>query len=426
MPVSIVVGAQWGDEGKGKIIDVLSENARAVLRYQGGANAGHTVFVGKTKYVLHLIPSGILRPDVVCIIGDGVVLDPLAFKEELDMLHAAGIETVNRLWISPRTHIVLPYHKRLDQCSEKRKGDNKIGTTGRGIGPAYMDKYYRMGLRAIDLLNPHIRRERILRNLEMKNFMLRNYFDEEPLDTDTVLEQAEQFARILKPYVRETVKDIAEMARGNEHLLVEGAQGAMLDIDYGSYPYVTSSHPVAGGAFTGSGLGPFTGSPLHIYGVAKAYLTRVGNGPFPTELNDNAGAFLRDRGHEYGATTGRPRRCGWLDLVALKYSVLVNGMTRLAVTKLDVLDAMETIRVCTRYSLEGKTVDFFPADPMAQEKVVPRYVEFDGWRQDTSQCTEYKALPEKAKNYLKFIEDFLGIPITIISNGQRRDQIIHV
>lgn len=426
MSVSIVVGAQWGDEGKGKIIDVLSENASAVLRYQGGANAGHTVYIGEQKYVLHLIPSGILRPDVVCFIGDGVVLDPIAYQEELDVLHKAGIRTEGRLWVSPRTHIILPYHKRLDMCAEKRKGKKKIGTTGRGIGPAYMDKYSRMGLRAIDLLNEPIRRERILQNLEMKNFLLTSYYEETPLDPEDILQQAAACADILKPYVRETIPDLAEMNAKGRHLLIEGAQGAMLDIDYGSYPYVTSSHPVAGGAFTGSGLGVYSGGDMRLLGVAKAYLTRVGNGPFPTELDDETGRMLRDRGNEYGATTGRPRRCGWLDLVALKYSCLVNGLTHLAITKLDVLDGFDTLNVAVAYQYKGRRLDFFPADLQAQEEVTPVYKSFKGWQKDTSTCREYDDLPDAARAYLAYIAEFLGIPVHIVSTGQRRDQIIFV
>ncbi len=423
MSVSIVVGAQWGDEGKGKIIDVLSSGADIVLRYQGGANAGHTVFIGETKYVLHLIPSGILRPEVACIIGGGVVLDPEAFMAEVEVLHKAGISTDGRLIISPRTHIILPYHKTLDKCSEKRLGRQKIGTTGRGIGPAYVDKYNRTGIRAVDLLNDTIREERIRDNMKQKNFLIEHYYQEQPLNVDDILEQAAGYARALKPYIAETIGMVQQALKEDKRILVEGAQGALLDIDYGSYPYVTSSHPVAGGAFIGSGLGLVTKS-TQVIGVAKAYLTRVGNGPFPTELKGDTGTLLRDRGSEYGATTGRPRRCGWLDLVALRYSMHINGLTELALTKIDVLDGFSELKMATAYKLNGRELDTFPADPLEQEKIEPVYTTLSGWSDKTSACATIGELPRPARDYITFIEDFLKIPVKIISTGQRRDQIL--
>ncbi|HED11000.1 MAG TPA: adenylosuccinate synthase [Caldithrix abyssi] len=423
MSVSIVVGAQWGDEGKGKIIDVLSAGADMVLRYQGGANAGHTVFIGETKYVLHLIPSGILRPDVTCIIGDGVVLDPEAFMAEVEILHKAGIKTEGRLIISPRTHIILPYHKKLDNCSETLMGKQKIGTTGRGIGPAYVDKYNRTGLRAVDLLNDTIREERIRENMKQKNFLIEQYYHEQPLNTDEILEQAAVYARAIKPYISETIDRVQQSLQQGEAILVEGAQGALLDIDYGSYPFVTSSHPVAGGAFVGSGLGLVT-QHTEVIGVAKAYLTRVGNGPFPTELKGATGTLLRDRGGEYGATTGRPRRCGWLDLVALRYSMHINGLTQLALTKIDVLDGMSELKMAISYKLEGRELATFPADPVEQESIEPVYITLPGWSEATSACSSVEELPRSARDYIAFIEDFLKIPVKIISTGQRRDQIL--
>ncbi|HHM02261.1 MAG TPA: adenylosuccinate synthase [Caldithrix abyssi] len=422
MSVSIVVGAQWGDEGKGKIIDVLSASADMVLRYQGGANAGHTVYIGQKKYVLHLIPSGILRPGVVCVIGGGVVLDPEAFKAEIDVLHDAGIQTQGRLLISPRTHIILPYHKKLDQCSEDQKGRQKIGTTGRGIGPAYVDKYNRAGLRAIDLLNEAIREERIRENLKLKNFIIEKYYNEEPLDESLILQQAAAHAELIRPYIAETIERVDTALRGKRSILVEGAQGALLDIDYGSYPFVTSSHPVAGGAFIGSGLGVVPDA--EVIGVAKAYLTRVGNGPFPTELNDATGTLLRDRGGEYGATTGRPRRCGWLDLVALRYSARINGLTQIALTKVDVLDGMDRLKVATAYTLDGHELDTFPADPEEQKRIQPVYKTLEGWNDSTASCDSMSALPRQAREYIAYMEDYLKIPVKIVSTGQRRDQIL--
>ncbi len=423
MSVSIVVGAQWGDEGKGKIIDVLSADADIVLRYQGGANAGHTVFIGEKKYVLHLIPSGILRPDVTCIIGGGVVLDPEAFMAEVAILQKSGVTTEGRLIISPRTHIILPYHKKLDNCSETRRGKQKIGTTGRGIGPAYVDKYNRIGLRAVDLLNDKIREERIRENMKQKNFLIEHYYQEPPLDVDEILEQAAGYARDLRPFISETIELVQEARLHGKNILVEGAQGALLDIDYGSYPYVTSSHPVAGGAFIGSGLG-LVSSHTEVVGVAKAYLTRVGNGPFPTELSGETGTLLRDRGGEYGATTGRPRRCGWLDLVALRYSMHINGLTRLALTKIDVLDGFPELKVATAYKLNGREMTTFPADTIEQDKVEPVYTTLPGWDAATSSCSGFGELPRQARDYIAFIEDFLKIPVKIISTGQRRDQIL--
>lgn len=423
MSVQIVVGAQWGDEGKGKIIDVLSEKMEMVLRYQGGANAGHTVYVGEKKYVLHLIPSGILRDGVICVIGGGVVLDPQAFMEELELLDKAGINYKERLYISPRAHIILPYHKKLDTQSESSKGEKSIGTTGRGIGPAYADKYNRLGLRAIDLLDEEVCATKIRENLKFKNFLFKNFYKCDTEDEDDTIAFANKYAQKLKPYIKETLPLIHKYQKDNKPILVEGAQGALLDIDYGSFPYVTSSHPVAGGAFIGSGLAPVKSE---ITGVLKAYLTRVGNGPFPTELKDDVGEKLGKIGHEFGATTGRPRRCGWLDLVAAKYSVQINGLTGLAVTKLDVLSDFDIIKVCTKYLYNGKTLEWLPADQKVFSELEPEYTELKGWKDSIENCRSYTELPAEAKDYLKYIEEYLDTPVKYISVGQRRDQIIHL
>ncbi len=422
MSVKIVVGAQWGDEGKGKIIDVLSADMDMVIRYQGGANAGHTVYIGENKYVLHLIPSGVLRDGVKCIIGGGVVLDPSAFCEELDVLDKAGINYNERLFISPRTHIIFPYHKKLDSQSESSKGKKQIGTTGRGIGPAYADKYNRLGIRAIDLLNPEICKEKIKNNLKFKNFVFEKYYNAEPESVDKTIKFAIDYAEKLKPFIKETLSLVHDYQKNNNPILIEGAQGALLDIDYGSFPYVTSSHPVAGGAFIGSGVAPVQSE---ITGVMKAYLTRVGNGPFPTELNDEIGEKLRKNGHEFGATTGRPRRCGWLDLVAARYSAQINGLTNLALTKLDVLSDFKKITVCTSYLYKGEEVEWLPADQNILENITPQYKELKGWNCSIDGLKNYAELPEEAKSYIDFIESFLDLPVKYISIGQRRDQIIH-
>ncbi len=423
MAVIIVVGAQWGDEGKGKIIDVLSADMDMVIRYQGGANAGHTVYVGEKKYVLHLIPSGILRDGVICIVGDGVVLDPVAFCDELAVLSKAGIDYARRLFISPRAHIIFPYHKVLDAMAESKKGKKQIGTTGRGIGPAYADKYNRTGIRAIDLLDENAYISKLEDNLRQKNFMLREYYHCNTIDLDEMKAFAAEHADKLRPYIKETYTLVNDFRRSERPILLEGAQGALLDIDFGSYPYVTSSHTVSGGAFTGSALAPVG---AQITGVMKAYLTRVGNGPFPTELNDEDGKTLAKKGHEFGATTGRPRRCGWLDLVAAKYSGEINGLTNIALTKIDVLQGFKTIRVCISYTVDGREITEFPADQHALKTARPNYREFPGWEEDIAGCCSRADLPQAARDYIAFIEDYLDRPVKYISVGQRRDQIIHV
>ncbi|MGD9898494.1 MAG: adenylosuccinate synthase [Calditrichaceae bacterium] len=422
MSVKIVVGSQWGDEGKGKIIDVLSETMDLVIRYQGGANAGHTVCIGEDKYVLHLLPSGILRPGVKCIIGGGVVLDPEAFQDELNFLKSVGVDYQNRLMISPRTHVIFPYHKMLDKLSETGKGKEQIGTTGRGIGPAYTDKYSRMGIRAVDLINDDIRNQRLKENISQKNFLFEKYYKSRPIELDEILNTGAMYAEIIRPYVTETVEMVNHFLRQDKNILLEGAQGALLDIDYGSYPYVTSSHTISGGGTIGSGV-PVT-SVDGVTGVMKAYLTRVGNGPFPTEEDNQTGQKLRDIGAEYGATTGRPRRCGWLDLVAARYSVQINGITDLALTKLDVLDQFEKIYVCTSYKHKNHTLNTFPADQTLLSEIEPVYEELPGWKESINSIRSFNGLPLKTRNYIKYIEDFCSVPVKYISVGHRREEII--
>jgi len=422
MPVQVVIGSQWGDEGKGKLIDVLSEHMDLVIRFQGGANAGHTVYIGEQKFVLHLIPSGILRENVVCIIGAGVVLDPDEFVKELDYLQSVGVNYKDRLIISPRTHIIFPYHKRLDNLSEKGKGTKQIGTTGRGIGPAYSDKYNRIGIRAVELINKDIRENKISSNVQYKNFLFEKYYDAEPMDESEVQAIAADYAKVIKPYVQETLELVNSYKLNQKNILLEGAQGTLLDVDYGSYPFVTSSHTLAGGCTIGSGIPPTEID--EVTGVMKVYQTRVGNGPFPTEDDQADGTKLRDLGGEYGATTGRPRRCGWLDMVAARYSVMINGISNLALTKLDVLDGFENIKVCTGYKYGDKVLKFFPADQDCFKKVEPVYETLPGWNTTTSDKRKYSDLPENARKYIEYIEQNCGIPVKFVSVGYRRDQII--
>ncbi len=422
MPVQVVVGSQWGDEGKGKIIDVLSEKMDLVVRFQGGANAGHTVYIGEQKFVLHLIPSGILRPGVVCIIGEGVVLDPEAFISELDYLSEAGVDFKERILVSPRTHIIFPYHKQLDQFSEQDKGAKQIGTTGRGIGPAYSDKYNRIGIRAVDLINDRIREQKISENVASKNFLFQTYYKGAGMNEDEMQEVGKKYAEAIRPYIRETLDIVHKYRMKNKNILLEGAQGTLLDVDYGSYPYVTSSHTLAGGCTIGSGVPP-TGID-EVTGVLKVYQTRVGNGPFPTENHGEDGEKLRKIGGEFGATTGRPRRCGWLDLVAARYSIMVNGITNLALTKLDVLDHFDTIYVCTAYKYKGELLESFPADQSCLEEIEPVYEAIQGWKAATSGALTYEELPEGARAYIEHIEQSCNVPVKYVSVGFRRDQII--
>lgn len=424
MSIRVVVGAQWGDEGKGKIVDLLSKDTRYVVRYQGGANAGHTLKFDDKKVVLHLIPSGIFNGDAKCIIGNGVVMDPYALLKEIDTVEAMGISLKGRLYVSNAAHIILPYHQVLDKVKEEHRGHDAIGTTGRGIGPAYVSKVSRVGIRASDLFHPEQFREKLESNLADINQALEHIYGREPLNPETILEEALDAADKLCPYITNTSQILHQAIDQEEAILLEGAQGSLLDIDHGTYPYVTSSSPTSGGACTGSGIPPT--AIQYVMGITKAYCTRVGNGPFPTELNDSYGEELRAKGQEFGATTGRPRRCGWLDLVALKYAVRINGINELALTKLDVLNNFETVKACTEYEIDGTRSDVFPLDLADIDSVKPVYKTFPGWKEDIGKYTSADSLPVNTKEYLKFIENYLGVDIKIISTGPNRSETILV
>lgn len=422
MGVSVLVGSQWGDEGKGKIVDILSEHYEIVTRYQGGANAGHTVEIGDKQYILHLIPSGILRENVICVIGNGVVIDPSALLEEIDLLRKNDIEVDGRLFISHNAHLIMPYHKLLDSISES--GENKIGTTGRGIGPCYIDKFGRKGIRIVDLLNKKVLEEKIRANLKEKNTFLQKVHDHEGLDVEKIIEEYTEFDKIIDKYVKDVPAFLNQAIEDGKSILLEGAQGALLDVDHGTYPFVTSSSPTSGGACTGTGIPPTKIDS--VIGIVKAYTTRVGNGPFPTELLDDDGELLRKEGAEFGATTGRPRRCGWFDAFLVSYSQMVNGITSVAITKLDVLSKFDKIKVCTGYELDGKLLKSFPSDVDRLTKVKPVYEELDGWKEDITECTSYDSLPGKTKEYLKFISEQSGIKVKIISVGPKRKQTFFI
>jgi adenylosuccinate synthase len=418
----VVVGTQWGDEGKGKVVDLLTERADAVVRFQGGHNAGHTLVIGGEKTVLHLIPSGILRAGVTCYIGNGVVLAPDALLHEVRHLEDRGVPVRGRLRVSDACALILPYHVALDRAREVARGAKAIGTTGRGIGPAYEDKVSRRGLRVGDLFHRERFAAKLGEVLDYHNFALRHYFKTEPLDFQQVLEQALAFADELGPLVGDVPALLHQAIGRGESLLFEGAQGTYLDIDHGTYPYVTSSNTTAGGAATGSGVGPRHLD--YILGITKAYTTRVGAGPFPTELFDETGARLAERGHEFGATTGRPRRCGWFDAVALRRSVEVNSVTGLCVTKLDVLDGLDSIQVCIGYRCDGEERDTPPNGAEALAACEPVYEEHPGWHESTVGVTRYEALPVNARSYLARVETLTGAPVDIISTGPDREETI--
>ncbi|MDX1585635.1 MAG: adenylosuccinate synthase [Balneolaceae bacterium] len=424
MSIRVVVGAQWGDEGKGKIVDHLSKEADYVVRYQGGANAGHTLKFDGKKVVLHLIPSGIFNGDAKCIIGNGVVIDPHALLEEIEHIEEMGFGLKSRLFISSAAHIILPYHQTLDQIKEKHRGDDAIGTTGRGIGPAYVSKVSRVGIRAGDLFHPELLKEKVESNLADINKALEHIYGEEPLDPKPILDNALEAADKLCPYITNTSHILHEAIENDESILLEGAQGSLLDIDHGTYPYVTSSSPTSGGACTGSGIPPTAIDK--VMGISKAYCTRVGNGPFPTELHDDFGELLREKGQEFGATTGRPRRCGWIDLVALKYAVRTNGINELALTKMDVLNDFKEIKLCTGYDINGEQTDVFSLDLSDIEAVEPIYKTMPGWQEDINLCNSVDELPEEAKKYLRFVQDYLGVDLKILSTGPNRTETIVV
>lgn len=422
MPVRVIIGAQWGDEGKGKIVDLLARKVQVVARYQGGANAGHTIWDGDKKYVLRLIPSGILHEGVMCILGNGVVIDPIAFFEELEGLSRSGIRMEGRVMISPHAHIILPYHKLIDQAKEKYLGKNQVGTTQRGIGPAYLDKIDRCGIRAIDLLDHRNLSEKLNKNICEKNKILKAFGAEE-LSPEPVIQQFQDLGDRLRAHVKDTAGYLYDAVKSGKEILLEGAQGTLLDIDHGTYPFVTSSNASSGGACTGLGLGPTCID--HVMGVAKAYTTRVGNGPFPTEFDEVFSEKVRKLGGEYGAVTGRPRRCGWLDLVQLKYAMIVNGIDELAITKLDVLDSLEELQVCIGYKMNGVTINDPVTDARELEKVEPVYKSFKGWNSDTTGAKSFSDLPQNAQTYLRFIENYMrDAKIKIVSIGQERDRTL--
>jgi len=422
MPVLVVVGAQWGDEGKGKIIDLLTERADVVARYQGGHNAGHTVVVGKEEFVLHLIPSGILHKGKQCIIGNGVVVDPAALLEEMDGLVKRGIRFSDSLLISKNAHLIMPYHKALDVASEQLKGNKKIGTTGRGIGPAYADKISRKGIRMGDLLDAAAFREKLFSNTDEANFMLKRFYSAPLVDPERVLAEYRGYARRLKRYIADTTIVLDKALSSKKKVLAEGAQGTHLDVDHGTYPYVTSSSPTAGGACTGLGIGPKT--ITEVMGIVKAYTTRVGSGPFPTELENKTGELLRARGKEYGATTGRARRCGWFDALIVRHAVRVNSMTSAAITKLDVLDTLPELKICVGYKYKGKLHEEMPSELAVLEKGVPQYITMPGWQQSTIGIKNYGDLPKKARAYVEKLGKLCGVKPSIISTGPRRDETL--
>jgi adenylosuccinate synthase len=418
----VVVGTQWGDEGKGKIVDWLTDRAQGVVRFQGGHNAGHTLVIAGKKTVLHLIPSGILRPNVECYIGNGVVLSPQALVQEMEELEAAGVEVAGRLRISEACPLILPYHVALDQAREVAKGAQKLGTTGRGIGPAYEDKVARRAIRLQDLLKPVRFAEKLTELLDFHNFVLQHYYKQPRVDFQKTLEESLALAPRLAPLVADVPRGLYEANRSGKNLLFEGAQGSLLDIDHGTYPFVTSSNCVSGAAAAGAGIGPMH---LHyVLGITKAYSTRVGSGPFPTELSDGVGELLRQRGQEFGATTGRPRRTGWFDAAALKRSIQLNGVSGLCITKLDVLDGVEAVKICVGYEVDGKLSDILPVGAEELELCVPVYEELPGWQESTVGVKTYKGLPKPARAYLQRIEELCSVPVDLISTGPDREQTI--
>lgn len=417
----VIMGSQWGDEGKGKMTDWLAQKADMIVRYQGGNNAGHTIaFNGKT-YKLQLIPSGIFEPQKINVIGNGVVVNPKALLGELQMLKDAGV-TPSNLKISSRAHLILPYHIQLDIAQEKQRGDRKVGTTHNGIGPAYMDKAARIGIRMCDLLEKDTFVAKLKENLAQKNALFEKIYDEEPFDFDSLFNEYYEYGQQLKDYVTDTSVLVNEAISAGKNVLFEGAQGIMLDLDHGTYPYVTSSNPVVGGALAGAGVGPQ--SLTKMVGVCKAYSTRVGEGPFPTELTNETGDWIREKAHEYGTVTGRPRRIGWFDAVAMRHAKRVSGMNCLSLNLLDIFTGLKKVKICTAYMLDGKQIDYYPASLKELERCEPVYEEFDGWKEDISTVTEYDQLPANAKKYLKRIEELTGLQLMTVSVGPSREQTI--
>ncbi len=424
MSNTIIVGAQWGDEGKGKIIDVLAREADYIIRFQGGNNAGHTVVIGDQEFVLHLIPSGILHPGKVCVIGNGVVVDPQALCDEIESLQKRKITIGSNLKISDQSHLIFPYHKILDQLRETHLGKSKIGTTGRGIGPCYVDKMARCGIRLADLMEDEVFQEKLGDNIHEKNEVFQEVYGHPGFSYEEILESYQGYREKIKLYICDTVRLLNDAIAKKKNLLFEGAQGTLLDVDHGTYPYVTSSSATAGGACAGTGIGP---SKIgRVIGVAKAYTTRVGEGPFPTEFDAAQMKRIRQKGNEFGATTGRPRRCGWFDAVLVRHAVLVNGLDEIIITKLDVLDEDQTIKICTSYQYQGKRYDRFPANGKILEECEPIYEEHPGWRQQTCEISSFKDLPINAKKYLRRLETVVGAPIKMVSVGSKREQIFSI
>lgn len=423
--IIVIIGAQWGDEGKGKVVDLLADRFDIVARYQGGHNAGHSVYVGDKAFVLRLLPSGIIHEDAVCVLGNGMVIDPKAFFEEVDQMQTQGIAiSPERLKVSSRAHLIMPYHRALDHTSEERLGNEKIGTTLRGIGPAYEDKAGRRGIRVSDALVPELLKLRIERNLEEANRIIVTY-GQPPLYADQIFDEISALAERLRPFVCETSHFFAEARKQNKKILLEGAQATLLDVDHGTYPYVTSSNPTAGGAAVGTGIPPHHISG--VLGIVRTYATRVGEGPFPTEMLDaeeDMANLIRKRGNEYGSVTKRPRRCGWFDAVATKYAAELNGFDSMALTKLDVLDALDIIKVCVGYEIDGERIDTFPAVSQDLQRIKPIYETLEGWQSETLGMTKIEDLPTKAREYVDFLSNSIGVEIGLISTGPERDQTI--
>ncbi|MBA3769466.1 MAG: adenylosuccinate synthase [Blastocatellia bacterium] len=423
--IIVIIGAQWGDEGKGKVVDLLADRFDIVSRYQGGHNAGHSVYVQDKAFVLRLLPSGIIHEDKICVLGNGMVIDPTAFFEEVDQISEKGISvTPERLKVSSRAHLIMPYHRALDHTSEERLGNEKIGTTLRGIGPAYEDKAGRRGIRVADALSPELLKLRVERNLEEANRIIA-LFGQQPLRADEILAEVSPLIERLRPFVTETSHFFAEARKANKKILLEGAQATLLDVDHGTYPYVTSSNPTSGGASVGAGIPPhhITG----VLGIVRTYATRVGEGPFPTEMLDDEETManlIRERGNEYGSVTRRPRRCGWFDAVATRYAAELNGFDSVALTKLDVLDALDEVKICVGYEIEGRRIDTFPAVSKELRAIKPVYESLPGWKSETLGITEFSELPENARRYVEFLSEQIGVEIGLISTGPERDQTI--
>ncbi len=424
MSVSVVIGSQWGDEGKGKIVDLLSKEVDVVGRYQGGANAGHTICWDDKTVVLHLIPSGIFQKDVACVIGNGVVIDPVAMMDEINTIKESGYDVEGRLLISHHAHLIMPYHKKVEQARERSRDADAIGTTGRGIGPAYVDKFARTGIRVVDLLDRDVLRAKLKSAIDEKNAVLRGVYGADELNVESIIEEYVEFDKLIDPYVTDTAYYINTALKEGKRILAEGAQGSLLDVDFGTYPYVTSSHPTVGGCCTGLGVPPTAIN--RVIGIVKAYCTRVGNGPFPTELEDDTGEQLRAVGHEFGATTGRIRRCGWLDLVALKYAIRTNGITHISFMKMDVLSGHKELKVCTAYKLNGEIIKDMPVLSADLEKAEPVYETLPGWDEPLTEAKSIDDLPKTAIDYVDFVAKEVEVPIDVISVGPGREQTLWI